>query len=309
MTYIEEVTYGTAPTSGYKPLEIVRDPDLAPLVVDRLARDTVRPWHGADAQRLINRRVTVSFQIRLGGSGTAGTAPQFGDILVSSAMTQSITGTPADTVTYTPASLSTTPKSCTLRWYADGQLHQVVGTRFTWSLAANAGEFPTLNVEAIGLYVKPTKTSLITDPTYANQAAPLEVNASNTTNVEINNVACCMASFELTLGNALEYESYAGCVEQIAINDRQPEGTIEIESKIIGSGTGEQDFYALFEAGTQVPIEFDHGPTATGFKLEMPTCQLFEPTMSDRNGKLFMSIPFAPIRTAAATPELSLIFA
>ena len=305
LTYSEESTYGTPSASTYKALEIVRDPDVAPLVVDRLARETVRPWHGADLQRLINRRVTVSFSIYLGGSGAAGTAPQFGDFLVSCAMVETLVA--ATSATYTLAGLQTALKSVTMRWYADGMLHQVAGARATWTLSANAGEFGTLNIEATGIYSTPTKTSLIS-PTFANQAAPLEVSATNTPTVNINSVANCMAAFELNLGNAVEYESYAGCVTQLAINDRVPEGSIEIESKIVGSSTGEQDFYTLFTAGTLVPITWTHGTVAGNIcTLTMANCQLMEPSLSDRNGKQFMTIPFMPI-TTDGTSEISLAF-
>jgi hypothetical protein len=305
LTYSEESAYGTASAGTYKALEIVRDPDVAPMVVDRLARDTVRPWHGADRQRLVNRRVTVSFSIQLSGSGTAGTAPQFGDFLVSCAMVETVV--PTTSVTYALAGLETALKSVTIRWYQDGMLHQVAGARATWTLGANAGEFPTLNIEATGIYSQPTKTALIT-ATFANQAAPIEVSATNTPTVNINSVANCMAAFELNLGNLVEYESYAGCVTQLAIRDRVPEGSIEIQSKVIGSGTGEQNFYSLFEAGTLVPITWTHGITAGNIiTLTMSNCQLMEPSLSERGGQQFMSIPFMPI-TTDGTSEISLAF-
>jgi hypothetical protein len=305
LTYSEESAYGTASAGTYKALEIVRDPDVAPLVVDRLARDTVRPWHGADRQRLANRRVTISFSIQLSGSGAAGTAPQFGDFLVSCAMAESVSaGTSA---TYTLAGLETALKSVTVRWYQDGMLHQVTGCRGTWTLGANAGEFPTLNIEATGIYSQPTKTSLIS-ASFANQAAPIEVSASNTPTVNINTVANCMAAFELNLGNSVEYESYAGCTTQLAIRDRVPEGSIEIQSKVIGSGTGEQDFYSLFEAGTLVPITWTHGTAAGNIvTISLTNCQLMEPALSDRGGQQFMTIPFMPISTDG-TSVVSLAF-
>jgi hypothetical protein len=39
----------------------------------------------------------------------------------------------------------------------------------------------------------------------------------------------------------------------------------------------------------------------------MANCQLMEPTLSDRNGKQFMTIPFMPITTDGAS-EISLAF-
>jgi hypothetical protein len=106
----------------------------------------------------------------------------------------------------------------------------------------------------------------------------------------------------------VEYESYAGCTTQLAIRDRVPEGSIEIQSKVIGSSTGEQDFYTLFTAGTLVPITWTHGVTAGNIvTLTMGNCQLMEPSLSDRGGQQFMTIPFMPI-TTDGTSELSLAF-
>jgi hypothetical protein len=305
LTYSEETSYGTPSTGTYKALEVVRDPEVAPLVVDRLPRETVRPWHGADQQRLINRRVTISFQILVSGSGVIATAPQYGDFLVSCAMVETVV--PATSVTYALAGLESALKSVTVRWYQDGMLHQVAGCRATWALSGSVGEYLNLNIEGIGIYSRPTKTSLIS-ATFANQVAPLEISATNTPTVTINSVACCMAAFELNVGNALEYESYAGCVTQLAIRDRVPEGSIEIQSKVIGSSTGEQDFYSLFEAGTLVPISVVHGTaSASILTITVPNCQLLEPSLSDRNGKQFMTIPFSPISTDG-TSEISLAF-
>ena len=301
LTYSEESVYGTASSGTYKALEVVRDPDIAPLVVDRLPRDTVRPWHGNDRQRLINRRVTASFQIQLSGSGTAGTAPQFGDFLVSCAMTETIVA--GTSVTYTLASLSATLKSVTLRWYKDGMLHQVAGCRATWTISGTAGEFVLLNIEATGIYSQPTDTAL-PSALFENQAAPLEMSATNTPTATINSVANCVAAFELNVGNSLVYESYANCTTEVAIRDRVPEGSIELKSKLIAG----QNFYTLFEAGTLVPISIVHGVTAGNIlTITQSNCQLMEPTLADRNGVQFMNIPFMPISTDG-TSEISLAF-
>jgi hypothetical protein len=301
LTYATETTYNTPSTGTYKALEVVRDPDVSPLVVDRLARDTVRPWHGNDRQRLINRRVTVNFQIQLSGSGTLGTPPQYGDFLVSCCMTETIAG--GASVTYTLAALSSVQKSVTLRWYQDGILHQVAGCRATWSLAGTVGEYLLLNIEATGIYSRPTDTAL-PPSVFANQAVPLEINATNTPTFTVNSVANCLASFELNVGNSVVYESYGNCVTQLVIRDRAPTGTIEIEDKLIAG----QNFYALFEGATLVPITMVHGITAGNIlTVTQPNCQLMEPSFTNRNGVRFMQIPYLPISTDG-TSEISLAF-
>ena len=303
LTFAPEATYGTAPSTGYIALEVLRDPDLAPLVADRAARETVRPWLGADRKKLINKRATISFDCYMAGSGTPGVAPAFGGLLLACFMSEAIVTSTSTTYTLAHSGVS---GSSTIRWHTDGIRHQITGARGTWTPSLAASEYGLFKFEFQGIYSQPTEVSL-PSATFTNQATPVEISASATTAVLIDSVARCMSEFELNIGNPLEYENLAGCTQQIEINDRNPEGRIQVESTML-TGTGSQNVYALAEGSNLVPIGWTHsGGAGNIITMSLPNCDIYEPSLVDRNGKQFMDIPFAPIATSA-TSELSLVF-
>lgn len=300
LTYKAESAYGTPPSGDYTAIYVRRDPDVAPLVVDRLARETVRPYFGADRKRLINRRVTVGFDVDLVGSGAAGTAPAFGGLLLPCSFNEAIVA--STSTTYTLVSNST--DSSTLRWHQDGIRHQVAGARGTVSITANAGEYPTLSFSFTGIYSQPTDVAL-PSATFSNQADPVEVSATNTPTVNVNSVSNCMSEFELNVSNEVVFEDYAGCTTKVRITGRDPEGRIQVEDKLIAG----QNFYSLATGTSLVPITWTHSGGGAGNTIAatMSNCDIYEPTYADRNGVRFVNLPFAPISTDG-TSELSLVF-
>lgn len=87
-----ETTYGSDITPAGTDAVLVRDLTITPLQSDIVSRDLVRPYLGASEQLLANTRVQCQFTVELAGSGTAGTAPRFGDALRACAMAESVTG-------------------------------------------------------------------------------------------------------------------------------------------------------------------------------------------------------------------------
>lgn len=306
LTVAPEGTYGTAASSGYVPLEVIRDPDVAPLVANRAARETVRPWWGADRKKLIDKQVTLNFDVYLAGSGAAGTAPAYGELLRACGFGETIVA--ATSATYALAADGSALIGTTLRWYADGILHQVRGARGTVSFNLTTQEYPRLNFAMTGIYTQPTETAIpsTTYSSFTNQAAPLEVGATQTPTVSINSVSRCMSEFELSIANEVNYENYAGCTERIAISGREPEGRIQVESTML-TGAGNQNVYALATGTTLVPITWTHGTVAGSIAaLTMSNCDIYEPSLQTRNNVQFLDIPFAPL-SIDGTSEMTLV--
>lgn len=307
MTLAPEATYNTAPATGYAAIKVLRDPDVAPLVAERVARETVRPYWGADQQRLVNKRITVSLEVYLTGSGTAGTPPAYSPLLLAAGFNEAIV--PTTSVTYTL--VSAVAGSCTLRWHtgdgaASGIRHQITGWRASnATFTANVGEFPRLRLEGTGIYSQPTALALPATP-YANQAEAFEISAANTPTVQINGIGNCMAEFEVSLNNEIDEQDYAGCSQRIVVTGRNPEGRIQVEEKLLA----DQNIYALAESDALVPITWTHSGGGGGntAQLNMSNCDIFEPSPVNRNGTRFANLPFSPIAINSTTPELSLVF-
>lgn len=93
-----ETTYGTDSSPGSADAILVRDLNITPLQSDVVSRDLVRPYLGASEQLLANTRVQCTFSVEMAGSGTAGTAPRYANVLqacglAETAVTPAVTGT------------------------------------------------------------------------------------------------------------------------------------------------------------------------------------------------------------------------
>jgi hypothetical protein len=60
---------------------LVRNLEITPLEAETVNRDLVRPYLGASDQLLAQTRVSMTFEVEMAGSGTAGTAPAYGPLL------------------------------------------------------------------------------------------------------------------------------------------------------------------------------------------------------------------------------------
>jgi hypothetical protein len=302
-----EQTYGTAETMAAGDALLVSNLEVTPLEVNLLDRELVLPFFG-NRQKIIGQRMgSVSFDVELAGSGTAGTAPRWGRCLRACGFGETVVGAspgPAS-VTYAPASSSIV--GLTLDFNADGNRHYFTGCRGTATFNLTTGEIPKISFEMMGIYNTAAKATQ-TVPTFANQANPVVVNSLNTTSVSAFSFTSCMESFSLALNNENPFRQLAGCTQQILVSDRAPSGEIVIEAPLIGSGGGEKDFFAPVISQTLGAIGWQHGQTAGNIiTFSAPTCNLDGPTYGDSDGVLMLNLPFMPVPTSAGNDEFTLV--
>jgi hypothetical protein len=298
-----ESTYGTAPTFAAGDALLVSNLDITPLDVNLLDRELVLPYFGNREKTVGQRMASVSFDVEIAGSGTAGTAPRWGRCLRACGFGEAVSA--GVSVTYTPASESIVGVS--LDFNADGNRHLLTGCRGTASFNLAAGEIPKISFEMMGIYNAVAKGTPLT-PTFANQAAPVVVNSQNTTNVTAFSFSACMESFSLSLNNETPFRQLAGCATNIPITQRAPSGEISIEAPLAGSGTGEKDFFALVSAQTLGAIGWQHGQSAGNIvTFNAPTCNLDGPTYGDSDGVMMLNLPFMPVPTSAGNDEFTIV--
>jgi hypothetical protein len=301
LTFKQESAYGVAPTGSYTPVRVRRNPELAPMVADRLAREEVKPWLGGDFEALINKRQTISFSVYDGGSGVAGTAPAYGGLYLACGMNESIVS--STSVTYAPISAGI--PSVTIRWYTDGVLHQLSGAYGTCTWMRNSGEFPQVDFEFTGLYTDPIDSALLSPVTWENQADSLAVNSSHTPLTTLNSVQRCMSTYQVSLGNNIVYKDEAGCTERIRITQRTPEGEVQYEDALIAT----QNVYTLAKGTTLVPVVVGHtgGPAGSRSTITVPNANILEPSLPDRDDERYITVPFAPLSPSGSS-ELSVVY-
>lgn len=149
----QEVTAGTdsSPTSASDAV-LVRDCSITPIEGRFVSRDLLRGYFGAADQLPGSMFKKLSYTVELAGSGTAATAPQWGDMLIACLMAEALLATPSR-VEYTPSTPSAAAPAKTLTQYAwdDGVQHKLLGSIGNGKISAKIGDRPTIAFDWLGL--------------------------------------------------------------------------------------------------------------------------------------------------------------
>jgi hypothetical protein len=296
----KETTYGTDSSPVGADALLVRNLDITPIEADVVSRDLIRPYLGNSPQLLANSRVSLTFQVELAGSGTAGTAPRFGAILQACGMSETIVA--STSVTYAPVSSSFS--SATIYFNNDGILHKATGCRGTFTLNGEVGQIPTIDFTMVGVYNAPTDTAAPT-ATYSAQASPLVFKEGNTSSFQFFSYAGCLQSISFDLANSTVYRELVGCTKEVLITDRKPSGTVMIEAPTLAT----KDYFNLAQTETTGNLTFLHGTTA-GNRVTFTAgqCDIANPAYADQDGVQMLSIPYVAVPTTAGNDELSIAF-
>ena len=294
-----EATYGTSSSPAGTDAILASALEVEPLQMELVDRELLQSYLGNSSQIVAQRAVSINCSVEVAGSGTAGTAPQWGSLMKACGFSETIVA--STSVTYAP--VSTSFSSTTLAFFNDRMRHLVVRCRGSGGLELTAGEIPRLNFEMMGIYATPTDTA---NPavTYSNQAAPLAVNADSTTSVSVHSFSGCMQAFSMDVANEMVYRQLAGCTKQVLITQRAPSGEITIELPTIAS----KDFWTIASNQTQGSISWVHGTTAGNIAtFTASNCALGAPSLEDGDGIQHIQLPFRPIPSSSGNDEFTLV--
>ena len=293
-----ESTYGTDSTPTGAEAILVRNLEITPLQADVVTRDLIRPYLGNFEQILANQRVEITFDVELAGSGAAGTAPAWGPVMKSCAMSETVVG--ATSVTYAPVSGSFS--SCSIYFNNDGVRHKITGCRGSFSVSGEVGQIPVISFTMMGIYNAPDDSALPT-PTYSNQATPVIFKQGNTTGFQVFSYSGCLQSFSMDLANEMVYRELVGCTKEVLITNRAPNGTVVIEAPTIAA----KDFFTIANGTATGNLTFQHGQTAGNIvTFSSPQTDIGSPTYSDQDGIQMLNLPYVATPTTAGNDELSI---
>ena len=296
-----ESVYGTDPTPDGADAVLVRDLNITPQQSDVVSRDLIRPYLGASEQLLANTRVECTFSVELAGSGTAGTAPQYGKALQACGLSETVSA--GTSVTYAPVSASF--GSVTIHYNIDGVRHKVTGCRGTFTINANVGEIPTIDFTFTGIYNAPDDSAL-PSVTYANQATPLVFKNGNTDTFELLSYAGCLQSVTFDVGNTLVYRELIGCTKEVLMTDRSSNGTVVLEAVTMAT---KDYFTAALTDSTLGNLTFQHGTTAGNIvDFASTRIDIGDVSYSDQDGIAMLNIPYTAIPSTAGNDEFSLVY-
>jgi len=299
-----ESTYGTdpSPVGGSDAIQVT-NLEVTPIESDNVQAAAYQGFIGNSTRGTLvaNKRVSVTFDVELAGSGTAGTAPAFGPLLKSCGLSETIVS--STSVTY--AGVSSSFDSATIYCFYDGTRHKITGARGSVSFNFTAGQFAVASFNFIGIYNAPDDTALSGSFTVANQAAAIEVNDTNMTTATFHGVSSArIESFDLALNNELIYKETASNKEVI-ITNRAPGGTAVIEAPAVGT----TDYFAKAAGVTTGATNLVLGATAGNIlSLSAAQTDITGVSYGDTNGVISLSMPYLALPTTAGNDELSLVF-
>jgi hypothetical protein len=299
-----ESTYGTdpSPVGGSDAIQVT-NLEVTPIESDNVQATSLQGFIGNSTRSTIlaNKRVSITFDVELSGSGTAGTAPAFGPLLKACGLSETVV---ADTsVTY--AGVSSTFSSATLYCFYDGTRHKITGARGTVSFNLTAGQFATASFNLIGIYNAPDDTALSGSFTVANQAAAIEVNDTNVTTATFHGVTGVrIESFDLAINNEFFHKETMSNKE-VVITNRAPGGTCVVEAPAVGT----TDYFAkavgVSTAASSIVLGATGGNIVT---VNAPQTDITGVSYGDTNGVISLSMPYLALPTTAGNDEFSVVF-
>lgn len=248
----------------------------------------------------------ASFEVALAASGTAGTAPAWGKLLLACAFAEV---TAASTVEYTP--VSTAMKTLTIKYVEDGVQHSMLGCMGNVELDAQEGAAPMLKFNFIG---KDGGDSALATPAMTLTAwkQPLVVTADNTgcltlggtyaTGVITGGTTYPARGLNINMNNDVQAMPML-CGNSVDITNRDVTGSTQLEL------TAAQEIQLVTDVNTatMTSLSLLHGTTA-GSKVLVyaPNVQRLNQKRADFNGRAHMKVDldFVPI---AGNDELRIV--
>lgn len=242
---------------------------------------------------------TISFRFPLKGSGSADTAPEFGECLKACGLEETIPGA-GGAITYTPLSTfdgtggNPGPSySCTV--LEDGLAYAVKGAFGTFTISAPVGEPAYCDVTMTGAYVAPADDALET-PTYQTTVAPAFMGASITiagaTPKGVENLEFDLGNIIRMGPDANEATGFYGA----RITGRKSSGSLDPEAVLVAT----RDDFALWRAGTTGAITT--GAVGSGadnsWQIDIARASRRPPELSNADGIRKYSIPFGVVALA-----------
>lgn len=171
-----ESTYNTDPTpTGGSNAILVENLSHNYEGARRAERNVVKPTFAPLKSLYAGSLISVSFDVEIKGSGTAGTAPELGVLLRGCGMTETVVA--STSVTYAPTSTPTLHESLTFYIYEDGLRYKVTGARGTYTVNMAVAQKGIFSFKFTGHLVGPADVSLAT-PTYNSTVPPVLVNVA-----------------------------------------------------------------------------------------------------------------------------------
>lgn len=263
-----EVTEGTDPTPTGSDAILVKNVSYTPMEGNDLSRELELPYFGDQGTVPVELRATLSFEVELAPSGTAGTAPAWGKLLRACAVAETVDA--GVSVTYNP--ITNNQESVAFYFWHGTTLQKMLGARGTATISMTAQGIPMIAFEFTSLYTAPVDQARAT-PDYAAWQRPQAVSTTNTPTVTIDSTSLVMRSLAMNLGNEVEPRFLVGS-SGILITGKSEQLEMTVEAVDLATF----DPYAAAGNQDELAVEIVHGTGAGRITtLAMPRAQMQRP--------------------------------
>lgn len=274
---------GTAETPAAGDALLVFNPKFDP-VIEQHKRNPVRSTLSHLASVSGKRMATLEFDVELKGSGTAGTAPEYGDLLKACGFSETIVE--STSVTYAPASSSI--PSITISLYEDGLLKKLWGARGTVDLMLEDGKPGMFHFSFTGADFSITDAALLSGASYQSAVPQPFMNAS----FQVSSYSAIIEKLALDINNKLALRPSVNASSghlSAAITDRDPKGSIDPEMVLVAT----EDFFGDWRSGTTAAMTATIGATAGNIAtITAPALRYTKLSDAERDGIRTLGLDF-----------------
>lgn len=225
---------------------------IKPLAGSNVDRNLDNGKSGNSAKLRTGEHVTFSCNVEMAGSGTAGTAPTYAPLFLTSGFKETLV---ADTsVTYARIE-DGTEQDATIYYYIAGTLHKILGvqTNLSASVAINgAGKF---SFEGQGIYGGIVSGALPAAD-FSSFLKPVVASAVHTS-ISCGGQTFDMNSFEFSENNEIDHDQ-GSLKNEMVITDWKPSGKMVVKAE----DHTDYDPFAIVLAETFAALSMSQGSTA-----------------------------------------------
>ncbi len=295
-----ESSYGVDPTLTGADAILVENPSWANEGLRMSERPSVRTSIGKLQSIYGGRLMSVTFDVEIKGSGTAGTAPELGVLLRACSMGETVVA--STSVTY--ALVSTGQESITLYFYIDGKRRILTGCHGNVSTALEVGAQGKMSFTFIGHVAAETDTAIVT-PTYNSTVPVAAINAS----FSIGSYAAVIDALNFDLGNTVAMPPNINAADgygDIIITARDVSGSFSPEDVLVATNAFEADFLA---GNTMALTTGTIGSSAGNrYAITAPAVYYSDTAKGDRDGVATLEQTCGFAETSATNDEISIAF-
>ncbi|MEA3018403.1 MAG: hypothetical protein QOI38_3125 [Sphingomonadales bacterium] len=285
----KEVTYGTdsVPTPAANAVLTRNFQAPKPVEVDQLDRKLDLPAKGRRKSAPTNRRSPYAFEVELAGSGAAGTAAAWMELLECCGMAApTITAATKAEQKFAAEGVALSSGSC-YHWMSEQRVRPL-GSRGTWGCDFTANQYPFLKLNMIGLLSAGVGVDATVPggaPDFTRWKDPLEVNTANT-DFLLDGHALILQSLTIDANKDVKPRNLVGA-NYVNLGDHALTGRIRGEAPSIAA----KNHFTLLDSGAEMVMQLIHGTVAGNIvQLDAAHVQVLDIDRSEEDDKLMLDI-------------------